>query len=72
MMKIFEVDEHHHVLRSQTVQKAVGEVLVNFDSHEDLGVSATRNPSDVDVGTWILPPATRRKLLEADLGDRMG
>ena len=68
-VRVVEVDEHHHVLRcdvlKQALQDASGAVLVNFDSHDDLGVP----PADpglcspdaeallraADVGTWIIP-----------------
>jgi len=68
---VYEVDEHHEVLASASLTAALRDsacgVLVNFDSHDDLGVP----PADaalsgrasavlrgaVDVGTWIMPLA---------------
>lgn len=44
-LKVFEVDEHHHVLLSQEITSTVqdgadrGGVLLNFDSHDDWGMS---------------------------------
>jgi hypothetical protein len=41
-MKVFEVDEHHHILLADAVVEAVreeqGGVLLNFDSHDDWGI----------------------------------
>lgn len=71
---VAEVDEHHHVLQSDVfrtaLQEASGLVLVNFDSHDDLGVpppSPGLSSTDAavlqaacDVGTWIVPLLAHR------------
>ena len=44
---ILEVDEHHDVILSETISTAVsgkrGGVLVNFDSHDDMGIQVGRS-----------------------------
>lgn len=67
---IFETDEHHRVLTSPALTDALNGkgppgVLVNLDSHDDMGVpppSLRLNSSEAatlqagcDVGTWIIP-----------------
>lgn len=48
-LKIFEVDEHHHVLLSEEITSAFqekagkGGILLNFDSHDDWGMSLVRH-----------------------------
>lgn len=48
-LKIFEVDEHHHVLLSEEITSAFqekagkGGILLNFDSHDDWGMSLVRD-----------------------------
>jgi hypothetical protein len=67
------VDEHSSILLSQSVCDAVqgtkGLTLVNFDSHDDLGVTpfsakrlhkaiVERSPKAMcmcQIGTWIMP-----------------
>jgi hypothetical protein len=73
-VRVLQVDEHHHVLQADVFKTALqdqaGLVLVNFDSHDDLGVpppspglgsqEAGTLQGASDVGTWIVPLLAHR------------
>ena len=73
-VRVLQVDEHHHVLQADVFKAALqdqaGLVLVNFDSHDDLGVPppslglGSREAGTLqgasDVGTWIVPLLAHR------------